>query len=366
MSRWSFLLRPFWGALTLLCCSPLFAGGVPALLDEPRAELLTATEIAEHFGRQVPELVHLPGLPDDDSQEEVASLMGVESEDLSGVAIYRGRVHSRQGVALPVHLVTLPVRGTLEGATLALVVRQDGEMETLTVWGRPEVDNDESQIWGYFLAQFRGQGSLSRILDPTLSPFPEDIDEVLDGLEDSESPERQLLWALSRQRLLMKRQAYQRGRFRMQERLGGPSDSQILAFLKGNFAELEVLSGSLEPVLGKTGLRRYRQAAAAAQEAVDALAQDLKQDPNLDRAKRLNEFDRVTCRGCHTIPEHTLSGGNNLMVALSARLGELGVNSEFGRVGFDIWTIPGQEQACQAVADAVRAGLLLLGALDLD
>ena len=61
--------------------------------------------------------------------------------------------------------------------------------------------------------------------------------------------------------------------------------------------------------------------------------------------------------------DHPLGEGS-LYNQLKNRLEDFNVRGDLARVGHDVWPVPGQEQASQQIATALKASLLLHGTAD--
>ena len=71
-------------------------------------------------------------------------------------------------------------------------------------------------------------------------------------------------------------------------------------------------------------------------------------------------FRRQTCGACHGIENHT-AGPGKLKNALFGRLDEFGIRRDLYAAGLDVWPVPEDVAASQAMADAVKAVLFVAG-----
>jgi hypothetical protein len=268
--------------------------------------------------------------------------------------IYTGQTRlGRADVALRIAVVAVP-----DGGRLAVAVDDAGIVRATGLWGTPSFDADADGAWETFCFQFHGR-PLTLRAEETLDP--EAAARYWAELEHDPSPQAEVTRALYRHRLLMASNGQLlRATMRRTARGDLPPWDWFRQWKEIN-AEVGTLSEPLRGLIGDRASERHHHLAEETSTRLEGIrAAVATQESRGVRALLSGEFSRETCAACHGITSELL-GGEAIHDGIRRRLRELGVRHDLGRVGWDLWGVPGQEDTSQRVAGAFKACFLLLG-----
>lgn len=268
--------------------------------------------------------------------------------------LYRARTRlGDEDVTL--RIVVLPLS---DGGRLAIAEDPAGRVRATAVFGTSTFEPDSEGGWETFRFQFQN-GPQAFTLEETLDP--DEVDRYWTALQADASPAAEATRALYRHRLLMSANSqFVRATMRRTARGDLPPRDWIRQW-RVNFLAVSELSPVLAQLIGEKAAERHHRLALDAAERLDTvLLASETQEPRDVRKLVSGEFYRDTCKACHAVKSEAL-GGEELFDGVRARLEKFGVRRDVLRVGWDLWGVPHEEHASQAVADAFKAGFLFFG-----
>jgi hypothetical protein len=269
--------------------------------------------------------------------------------------LYRARTRLGDDEDVALRIVVLPLS---VGGRLAIAADSAGQVRATGLFGAATFEPDTDGAWQTFCFQFQN-GPAPFTLAETMDPAQ--VEEYWLALQADPSPEAEATRALYEHRKMMSvNSQFVRATMRRTARGDLPPRDWIRQW-RVNFVSVSELSSTLAPFFGeKTADRHHRLALEAAERLDTVLLASETQEPRDVRKLVSGDLYRDTCKACHEINSDFL-GGEELYEGVRRRMTEFGVRRDILRVGWDLWSVPHETRESQAVADAFKAGYLILG-----
>jgi hypothetical protein len=318
----------------------------------PGSGMIDGLDLGMELGLDVRELEIAEVQPDVRLLGRVAQLSGHDARSFSRIYTGQTRLGSSD-VSLRIAVVALQ-----DGGRLAVAVDDQGIVRATGLWGTPSFDSDADGTWETFCFQFHGRPLLLRA-EETLDPVA--AEGYWADLQRDTSPDAEIARALYRHRLLMASNGQLlRATMRRTARGDLPPWDWFRKW-KEIYGEVGALSEPLRGLIGDRAAERHHALAEETSRRLEAvLAAVSTQEPSSVRSLLSGEFSREACAACHGITSERL-GGEGIHDGIRRRLRELGVRHDLGRVGRDLWGVPGQEDNSERVAVGFKTCFLLLG-----
>jgi len=252
-------------------------------------------------------------------------------------------------------IVVLPLS---VGGRLAIATDAAGLVRATGLFGTATFEPDTDGAWQTFCFQFQN-GPAPLTLAETLDPAQ--VDEYWLALQADPAPEAEATRALYEHRKKMSANSqFVRATMRRTARGDLPPRDWVRQW-RVNFVAVSELSFTLAPFLGERAAERHHRLALEAAERLDSVLLAAEtQEPRDVRQLVSGDLYRDTCKACHEIKSDFL-GGEGLYDGVRRRMSEFGVRRDLLRVGWDLWGVPHEARESQVVADAFKAGFLILG-----
>jgi len=318
----------------------------------PGSGMIDGMDLGLELGLDLTELDAAPGQVGPELLERIVEKSGYDPVDPPIIYSARTRLAEED---LTLRVVVLPLS---VGGRLAIATDPAGLVRATGLFGATTFEPDTDGAWQTFCSQFQN-GPAPLTLAETMGP--QQVEEYWLALQADPSPEAEATRALYEHRKLMAANSqFVRATMRRTARGDLPPRDWVRQW-RVNFVAVSELSSTLSPFLGEKAAERHHRLALEAAERLDTvLAAAETQEPRDVRKLVSGDLYRDTCKACHEIKSDAL-GGEDLYEGVRHRMGEFGVRRDVLRVGWDLWGVPHDERESQAVADAFKAGFLMLG-----
>jgi hypothetical protein len=318
----------------------------------PGSGMIDGMDLGLELGLDLAELAAAAAQADPALLERIATKTGYDSAQPP--VLYTA--HTLLGEEeVELRIVMLPLA---MGGRLVIATDSTGHVRATGLFGTSTFEPDTDGAWETFCFQFRN-GAAPMTLAETMGPAQ--VDQYWATLQGDPAAEAEALRALYRHRVLMAANSqYVRATMRRTAR-GDLPPRDFVRQWRLNFLAVSELSSTLSGFFGEKAAEHHHRLALDAAERLDSLLLTADtQEPRDVRKLVSGDLYRDTCKACHEIKSDRLAG-DDLYDGMRRRLGEFGVRRDVLRVGWDLWGVPGDEEHAQDVADAFKAGFLLLG-----
>ena len=286
------------------------------------------------------------------------ALFTIPPPGLDSLRFYTARAETEEDGVLDLMIALWPLDESWEGGYLLVAVDAEGKVQRCRIWGNSTFDEDPNGGWENFWRQFeRGRSALN----PNATLPDSLVDDYWAALQADSTAEAQgtrLLYThlqlMQSNSYLVRHSMYKTGQGEV------PSPDWYRARIE-DFARIEGMAEDLKPFIGEAAAGQYAEIAADGQVLLEPVV-EASQAGEAGRVRDMISvnFYRRTCRGCHAVESENL-GGDTIYGGLQGEMPRLGVTRDLYRIGYDLWAVPEDPIRSQALANAVKASLLVMG-----
>lgn len=330
---------------------PLILISVAACGGESSETATTGTtepvDLAKVLDTELSNLVELDS-PATESVSEALRLVPGASDGVNTMTIHSGTAQMRDD-KIDVRIGTLDISDQIPGAKLVVMVDEDGSVQSVGIDGVA----DSTGAWENFVGQFGYKGVRKTLpLEPAHST---DAAIAFRGdLRSSTDPaDAKILMAYEHERLM-------RGNSQLirQVSMGKFSGDFFRSYVEDLDRQNEIIK-AFESAVGENGVREYAKVTAEASNLLQVMAGQADNGNASAVSAGIKDYRRKTCGACHGITEHNF-GDMDLDDGLAAHFAEIGASRDWYLADLDVWSVPGQAELSQQVANTVKASLMLL------
>ncbi len=298
--------------------------------------------------------------PDADVVDRVREMFVAAPAGLDSLRVYSASavVDDDEG-AIGLTIWLMPLAGG-DGGWLAIALDESGVVRRSRIWGSSDFDEDPEAAWENYWRQFEYDQSRATV-PPEAALSSGDVDSLWGVLEADTSAAAATARLLYEHRLLMYENSFVVRRSMAVARGDAVPPVEWLTAGREMYARMEGMSDELRPIIGDSAAARYAAVSSEGGEILALAVEDAAAGRGDQLRERIPAFRRRTCGACHGIENHD-AGEGKLKDAIFARLAELGVRRDLYSVDRDVWGVPGEAERSQAIADAVKAILVIAGA----
>ncbi len=297
--------------------------------------------------------------PSADAIKYARDLIDLPPRQLDSLRVYSALADLEEDGTLAVDLWILPFDAAEGGGTLMLAIDPDGHVMRSRVRDNKTTASESKASWEVFWSQFEYDNSRSTI-SPERALSTVEVGSYRDTLYADTSGVAALTRLMYEHRLIM----YDHSHFLRRATAGSAGDRlsspDWVEEFRETYRRMAEIADELRPVIGDSASAQYARVVddgAAVLALVAESAAAGQTDAVRDQAL---SFRRRTCGACHGIENHT-AGSGKLKASLFGRLDELGVRRDLYDAGLDVWAVPEDISGSQAMADAVKAVLVVAG-----
>ncbi|MGH7149387.1 MAG: hypothetical protein ACREIU_01750 [Planctomycetota bacterium] len=270
----------------------------------------------------------------------------------AGIELYRTKAKV-EGEPTDLRVAIVPARGPKGEFRVAVAADASGVVQAAKALGDAGGAGSEK-----FLAQFVGPWATARAAAATGSPLTA-LEEKRAAAKGDGPQAKRLRTLLALRAIMLENQAASDAIALLLERKQAAPAAPHARKISEALARLAALGPDLPPLLEGKEVEAFVRFAEASRKASEELAQTLEKGD----ATRAGNLFAVTlqqsCARCHGYDDHRHR--KPLTNAFEKFREEAGVGPGWFLVGHDVLPAPGEEAASQAVAFAIKEGLLVLG-----
>ena len=288
-------------------------------------------------------------------RDNIAGHAGLKKRDLWSMSWEEVELRGQTGELIRARVLRVPLNEPAGPGTAYFAFDREARLVSLGLEAAG-LDGDGHAQWPGFLAQFRGRKAATAGELPT----PGAAFEITQAA--AADPSGRVATLYEQQRLMAENSARMAQVLALTGRGEMPS-SDLLRDWAARYSALGDLAPRLEPVLGGS-VRDYSKYVRDGEQILSqaAFAASAGQAAEVRRLVG-GELNRASCQACHQADSSKLGGPRR--EALQGRLAELGAPALY-RVGHDVWSPSGREDAAQYLASLSKAALLIGGVLRAD
>ncbi len=328
-----------------LVSSPLGEADVRALLPDAQGTAPIEAKLSDADRSSIDRAVGRlsgPGSPEPRSA----------SSGPSGIELYRTKAKV-EGESTDLRVAIVPARGPKGEFRVAVAADASGIVQAAKVLGDAGGAGSER-----FLAQFVGPWATAHAAAATGAPLSA-LEEKRAAAKGDGPQAKRLRTLLALRGIMLENQAASDAIYLLLERKEAAPAAPHARRISESLARLAALGPDLPPLLEGKEVEAFVKFAEASRKASDELVQALEKGD----ATRAGNLFAVTlqqaCARCHGFDDHRHR--KPLTNAFEKFREEAGVGPGWFLVGHDVFPAPGEEAASQAVAFAIKEGLLVLG-----